>query len=110
MEPSSKTRATDPGGYEPPSPPSPLREDWIEWRTERMHQRALGSADTLEQRRIRRMTLGSGDGALQIVGDCEKLAREICNGVLAVAGEITFAMVAEMRLGLNDVERRLQSL
>ena len=75
-----------------------LVEGWIERRTERldlsntetlerMHQRALGSADTLEQRRIldplRRTTLGGGDGALQIVGDREKLAREICNGILA---------------------------
>jgi hypothetical protein len=29
------------------------------------------------------MTLAGGDGALQIVGDREKLAREICNGILA---------------------------
>jgi hypothetical protein len=74
-----------------------LVERWIERRTEhldlsntetleRTHQRAL-SADTFEQHRILdrlwRMTLAGGDGALQIVGDREKLAREICNGILA---------------------------
>jgi hypothetical protein len=52
-------------------------DGWIERRTERerMHQRALGSADTLEQRRVLdslgRMTPGGGDGALQIVRDRE---------------------------------------